>query len=61
MANASDEDVEVQLDIHNFSADEVQVLRTDRGNRYTLTGEQPGNNVQIPAHGCVELKLWDLA
>ena len=61
MANASDEDVEVQLDIHNFSADEVQVLRTDRGNRYTLTGEQPGNNVQIPAHGCVELKLWNLA
>ena len=61
MANASDEDVEVQLDIRNFTASEVQVLRTDRGNRYTLTGEQPDGKLQIPAHGCVELKLWDLA
>ena len=61
LSNPSDTDIQAVLDIQNFPVCEAQILRIDRGNRYTLTGEtlQDGG-LFVPAHGCVEVKLWDL-
>ena len=60
IANVNGEDVKVDLDLCGFSATDVQFCRIDDGNRYTVTGEELSNELTIPAHGCVEIKLWDL-
>ena len=60
IANVNDEQVNVNLDLCGFSATDVQVCRVDEGNRYTVTGEELGGELSIPAYGCVEIKLWDL-
>ncbi len=61
IANTNNETIQVKFDIKGFDIDEVQILRIDEENRYTLTGENIKNGViDIPAHGCVEIKLWDL-
>ncbi len=61
IANTNDVPVEIDLDVRNFPKEEVQVLRVDEENRYTLTGEDlAGSKITVPANGCVEVKLWDL-
>lgn len=61
LANTTDAAVSVRLDVSGFPMDEIQVLRIDEENRYTLTGETlSGGVVTIPACGCVEIKLWRL-
>ena len=61
LANPSDIDIQAVLDIQNFPVCEAQILRIDRGNRYTLTGEiLHDGKLFVPAHGCVEVKLWNL-
>lgn len=60
IANVNDEQIKVGLDLSGFSATDVQVCRIDAGNRYTVTGEELGGELSIPAYGCVEIKFWDL-
>jgi len=61
IANVNDSEVEINLEILNFPVSEVQFLRIDEENRYTLTGENLADGViRMPAFSCVEIKLWDL-
>lgn len=61
VSNTNDAPVAVDLDIQNFPVDEAQVLRVDEENRYTLTGETLcEKKLTVPAHGCVEVKLWNM-
>ena len=61
LSNVNDYDVWIDLDINNFPTDEVQILRVDEENRYTLTGENlKDNNLVLPPYSCVEIKLWDI-
>ena len=60
IANVNDEPIKVNLALCGFHATDVQFCRIDDGNRYTVTGEELSNVLGIPAHGCVEIKLWDL-
>jgi len=60
ISNANDTDVSIDLDISGFHATDVQFCRIDEGNRYTVTGEALMDKLSVPAHGCVEIKLWDL-
>ena len=61
LANATDAAVTVTLDIRNFAYSEVQVLRIDEENRYTLTGEDiSAGRIMLPPYGCAEIKLWNL-
>jgi hypothetical protein len=58
----NEEPVEVKLDLGGFDADEVQILRIDEENRYTLTGEEIKDGViTLPANACAEVKLWNTA
>ena len=60
IANATDEDITLSLDLLGFSATEAQILRIDEINRYTMTGEALASTVSLPACGCIEIKLFDL-
>jgi hypothetical protein len=61
LANPSNEDIDVSLELTDFDFTDVQVLRIDDENRYTLTGESLGGApLKIPAAGCVEIDLWNL-
>ncbi|MBQ1988714.1 MAG: hypothetical protein II234_02265 [Clostridia bacterium] len=61
ISNVNDYDVRIVLDINNFPTDEVQILRIDEENRYTLTGENlKDNNLVLPPYSCMEIKLWDI-
>ena len=60
VSNLNDTEVSIDLDISGFRATEVQFCRIDEGNRYTVTGEALTEKLSVPAHGCVEIKLWNL-
>ena len=60
IANANDEDVSVTLDIDGFEATDIQACRIDEEHRYTITGEDIQDQLVLPAHGCMEIKLWNL-
>ncbi len=61
ISNVTGASVTLKLDVKNFPTDEVQFLRIDEGNRYTLTGEKfKDGTIEIPENGCVEIKLFDL-
>ena len=61
IANVNTEPVEIDLDIRNFSTDDVQILRIDEENTYTLTGETLADGIlRLPENACVEVKLWDI-
>lgn len=61
IANVNEEPVEIHLDIQNFPTDEVQILRIDEENVYTLTGETLADGIlRLPENACVEIKLWNV-
>ena len=61
VANTNRDDVVLNLDIAGFDTENVQVLRIDEENRYTLTGEDfSDGKLTLPAMGCIEIKLFDL-
>ena len=60
IANATNEDIKLSLDLSGFETTEVQILRIDEENRYTMTGEALTSTLSLPACGCVEIKLFDL-
>lgn len=61
IANVNLEPVEIHLDIQNFPTNEVQILRIDEENTYTLTGETLSDGILIlPENACVEIKLWNV-
>ena len=60
IANVNQEPVKLSLDIRNFPTGEVQILRIDEENTYTLTGEVLGGELLLPENSCVEIKLFDL-
>lgn len=61
VSNTNNNDVVVDFDIKGFATDDVQIIRIDEENCYTLTGEtlQDGKLV-ILGKGCLEIKLVDL-
>ncbi len=62
ISNVNEEPIEVNLSLAGFDADEVQILRIDEENRYTLTGEGIADGkLMLPANACVEVKLWNVA
>jgi len=61
LSNTNDDTVTVSLDVNGFDTDEVQVLRIDEENRYTLTGETiDSKKIVLPPCSCVEIKLFNL-
>ena len=61
IANVNEEPVEIHLDIQNFPTDEVQILRIDEENIYTLTGETLADGIlRLPENACIEIKLWNV-
>jgi hypothetical protein len=60
IANATNEDIKLSLDLSGFETTEVQMLRIDEINRYTMTGESLTSPISLPACGCIEIKLFDL-
>ena len=58
-ANPTHEAVILSPEIAGFTPTDVQIFRIDEENRYTLTGEALGP-ITLPAHACVEIKLWNL-
>ena len=61
ISNNNTYSVEACIDVKKFSVKELQILRIDEGNRYTLTGEGLENGkITVPDGGCVEIKLWDI-
>lgn len=61
LSNVTDEPLSVELALDGFEATDVQVLRIDEENRYTLTGETVSDTtLTIPENGCVVIRLWDL-
>lgn len=62
LSNPTADAVTLDLDLTGFTATDMQFLRTDEENRYTLTGETIANNqVTLPAYGTLEIKLFDLS
>ena len=62
LSNTTDAPVTVDMEITGFTATDVQTLRIDEENRYTLTGETiTENRVTLPAFGSLEIKLFDLS
>jgi hypothetical protein len=61
VANVNDYPVKLSLDLKGFEFTDVEVLRIDEENRYTLTGEDIKNNTLfLPPAACVEIKLFNL-
>ena len=61
IANVNQELLKLKLDIRNFPTDDVQILRIDEGNTYTLTGETLADgSLMLPENACVEIKLFNL-
>ena len=60
IANANNEEISLKLDAYGFTATDIQVCRIDEEHRYTVTGEDAQDQLVLPAHGCIEIKLWDL-
>ena len=51
---------DITLDMSGFNVSDVQFLRIDEENRYTLTGETLGGMITVPPYGTLELKLMDM-
>ena len=61
IANVQAEPICLGLDVKNFPTNDVQILRIDGENTYTLTGETLENNtLMLPENSCVEIKLFDI-
>ena len=61
IANVNEEEIRLRLDIKSFPASDVQILRIDEENRYTLTGETLADGIlMMPENSCVEIKLLDV-
>ena len=61
IANVQAEPICLGLDVKNFPTNDVQILRIDGENTYTLTGETLENNTLIlPEKSCVEIKLFEI-
>lgn len=61
LSNVTGAPINVKLSALGFPTSEVQVLRVDHKNRYTLTGETLDSEwVFIPENGIVEMKLWNI-
>ena len=60
LANTTGEDITLDLDVSGFNATEVQIVRIDEENRYTLTGETLDSQLTLPENACIEIKLWNL-
>ena len=61
IANVNQELLKLKLNIRNFPTDDVQILRIDEGNTYTLTGETLADgSLMLPENACVEIKLFNL-
>ena len=61
ISNVSGAGVSLELSVLGFDTNEVQVLRVDSKNRYTLTGETIDSGfITVPENGCVEIKFWDI-
>ena len=61
LANPTGEEILVIPDLKGFTYTELQILRIDEENRYTLTGEELQKGcILLPPFGCAEIKLWDL-
>ena len=60
ISNIKDQKVHAYLDLKGIATDDVQILVTDRFNRYTLTGRDLS---QMPfvlsPHSCTEIKFLD--
>ncbi len=62
LANVNEEPLRVTVDIKNFSAEDVEILRIDEENRYTLTGETLEDGILLlPPNSCVEIRWVDLS
>ena len=61
VSNVNEEDIVLDLSLLGFDVSDVEILRIDEENRYTLTGEQiTDGKLALPANACVEIKLFDL-
>ena len=61
LSNTNNDTVTVNLDVKGFPTDDVQILRIDEENRYTLTGENINEKtIVLPPCSCAEIKLYDL-
>ncbi len=61
ISNVNEQPIELKLDIKNFPTDDVQILRIDEENTYTLTGESIESGIlMLPENSCVEIKLVNL-
>ncbi|MBQ8742441.1 MAG: hypothetical protein IJZ03_08695 [Clostridia bacterium] len=61
IANVNEQEVSLRLNISGFPTDDIQILRIDEENRYTLTGETLANEVlTLPENSCVEIKLLNI-
>ncbi len=60
LANPSEEELTLTLDISGFAPTETVTCRIDEENRYTVTGERIDAPLTLPARGCLEIKLFDL-
>ena len=62
IANVNEENILLHLDIKNFPTDDVQILRIDEENTYTLTGETLANgSLMLPENACVQIQLLDVS
>ena len=61
IANTNPYPVKISLELKNCAFTDVEVLRIDEENRYTMTGETlETGEILIPAEGCIEIKLFDM-
>ena len=61
IANVNEEPVKINLGIKGFPADDVEILRIDEENTYTLTGETlEGGSLVMPENSCAQIKLFDI-
>ena len=60
LSNTCSVPVTVELDIKNFEWEDVEILRIDEENRYTLTGEHiRSKTITLEPFGCAEIKMWE--
>ena len=60
ISNTTPIPADITLEMAGFAATDVQFLRIDEENRYTLTGESLGGIITVPPYGTLEIKLFDV-
>ena len=60
LANTRNEDVTVRLELGALRYTDVEIVRIDEENRYTLTCESFDGTVKLPATSCAEIRFYDL-